>query len=96
VNTTKCDECGNDYRVGDWPWCGGGGEHRPGRYGFEPFRDYVDEHILEGGTDVGLNGAGEVVRGTRITSREQRRAIMRANKIEFGGRRYGRSKGVMF
>lgn len=96
MNTVTCDDCGKRYGVGDWPHCKGTGDHSPGKYGHNPFPEYVDEHILEGGKDVGPNGAGETVRGTRISSRDQRRQIMKENQIEFGGRRYGRSKGVMF
>lgn len=22
-----CQECGREYRIGEWPWCGGSGQH---------------------------------------------------------------------
>ena len=88
-----CDACGKDYGIGDWPFCKGTGDHRPGIFGYEPFESYIDEHILPPDTpmsrEIGQNLAGEVVRGTRIESREQRRAIMKEHGIVPKGRRYG-------
>jgi hypothetical protein len=84
-----CDTCGRELKIGEWPWCNGTGDHSPGKYGHEPFHEYVDEHILSDGKDVGLNGAGEPVIGTRISSRDQRKAIMKAAGLEYKGRRYG-------
>lgn len=89
----KCDVCGGERRVGDWPFCKGDPkDHVPGKYGFDPFQGYVDEHILEGGRDIGPNLAGEIVQGTRIDSRSERKAIMKREGIEFAGRKYGRSR----
>jgi hypothetical protein len=84
-----CDECNGEYGIGEWPYCRGTGDHTPGIYGFNPFPEYVDEHIKENGQDRGLNGAGEPVVGTRISSRDQRRRIMKEEGLEFHGRRYG-------
>lgn len=99
-NLQTCDECGGTYRIGEWPWCRGTGDHSRGEYGYEPMHEYVDEHLLPPDDprahDIGPNGAGEIVRGVRITSREERRAIMREQGIDWHGRRYGSGHKVEF
>ncbi len=88
-----CDVCGAELVVGAWPFCHGDpANHTVGTiHGlFDPFRPYVDEHILPNGKDIGLNHSGtEMVRGTRIESREHRRAIMKAEGLDWNGRRVG-------
>ena len=88
-----CDACGKDYGIGDWPFCQGTGDHSAGKYGYDPFHEYVDEHILPPDTpmsrEIGLNNAGDPCMGTRISSREQRRAIMKEHGLVPKGRRYG-------
>ncbi len=38
----KCDRCGAELRVGDWPFC----PHGPaGRFGDDPIEGYWDEHL---------------------------------------------------
>lgn len=90
MSSNVCEACGGERRVGDWPFCKGDpSDHAPGKFGHDPFPGYVDEHILEGGNDIGPNGAGEIVRGTRIDTRSQRRKLMKEANLEFKGRRYG-------
>lgn len=93
MDRVVCDECGKDYGISDWPWCKGTGDHTPGKFGMNPFSSYTDEHLLPPDNPlarhVGLNGAGEPVRGTLIESREQRKRIMREHGIVPKGRRYG-------
>ena len=89
----RCDECGSDYGISDWPFCKGTGDHGRGIFGYEPFKSYTDEHLLPPDTPMsqhrGLNLAGDPCIGTYIESREQRRAIMKEHGIVPKGRRYG-------
>ena len=96
----RCDECGSDYGISDWPWCKGTGDHTAGKYGHAPFPFYTDEHLLSAedprAQHVGLNGAGEPCRGVLLESREQRRKIMKEQGVEWKGRKYGGRTPVEF
>lgn len=89
-----CDECGAKLRIGDWPFCKGDPlAHKPGQsgFGFDPFTPYVDPHILPFSDPRAhaeeFNAAlGRVVRGTKIESREQRKALMREQGLDWAGR----------
>ncbi len=35
-----CDDCGNSYKIGEWPYCPHGVPH-----GMMTFRPYWDEHV---------------------------------------------------
>lgn len=86
---SRCDRCGAQVQVGDWPFCKGDPKDHEngGSYGFSPFEPYVDPNILPNGKDVGYNRhLGRMVTGTLIESREQRKRIMRENNIEWAGR----------
>ncbi|MHA2136279.1 MAG: hypothetical protein ACW99J_20660 [Candidatus Thorarchaeota archaeon] len=58
---SKCDKCGNDYTLGEWPWCPHGSAKN---FGEEPLEPYIDEHLTDEHP------------GILITSRGQRRKIM--------------------
>jgi hypothetical protein len=80
-----CERCGTVLHVGQWATCKGNpSDHGfTKHYGFEP---YIDEHILPNGREVGRNLYGELVSGTFIHSRSDRKAIMKANNIVSGGK----------
>lgn len=85
-----CVRCDGLRQPGDWPHCSGNPQdHVPGKFGNDPFKGYVDEHILPDGRDIGPNGAGEIVQGTRIDTRSERKRLMKENGLEYKGRRYG-------
>ena len=85
-----CEKCGAELKIGSWPFCKGAqNDHAPGMFGFDPFQSYVDEHILSDGKDIGPNLAGEIVQGTRIDTRSERRKIMKEEGLEWKGRKYG-------
>lgn len=84
-----CDRCGQVYSIGDWPYCPHG-EART--FGNNPFHEYVDENLVPdhlSGKTVGLSTGGHVVEGVRVTSRDQRRRLMKAGKLEFRSPRRG-------
>lgn len=85
-----CDKCGGEVRVGDWPFCKGDPkEHsKSWKFGFDPFEPYIDPNIDAYGQDVGYNRhLGRMLRGTLVTSREHRRALMKKNNLDWAGRR---------
>ena len=67
----KCDDCGGEVNVGDWPFCKGDpSKHVPARnFGEEPLEPYWDEHISQD--------------GAYITTRAERRRIMYASDVEY-------------
>lgn len=83
VEVQVCDNCGTVRFVGDWMYCPHGKAH----FGEEPLEPYVDEHIREGGTDVGVDAAGNHYLGTLITTRGQRAQIMREQGLEYRKKR---------
>lgn len=91
-----CDECHSKVFVGDWPFCkGSASDHKPGgKFGHTPFAEYLDPHILPysdpRARETGyVPGLGREVMGTRITSREQRRKLMKENNLDFAPRPMG-------
>jgi len=105
VYNLHCDICGAKLVVGGGPgeWCKGNPEyHKPMKmHGlYDPFTPYVDPHLLPYSdpraheTEFNKN-LGRHVRGVRITSREQRRKLMKENGIDFAPRPYG-SGGTEF
>lgn len=82
----RCDECGRELKIGEWPWCPHG-EARDGglfAYSFEP---YFDEHVAHGSDFIVQDG--EKVQGTWITGPGHRAQVMRDNHTEFRGRKRG-------
>ena len=67
----KCDSCGAELRIGEWPFCGGDpAKHEPAiGFGDKPIEPYMDEHL----------GPEPV----EITSRGQRRAIMSRAHLDY-------------
>lgn len=64
----KCDKCGEDYGIGDWPWC----PHGDGRdFGEEPLEPYVDWNLTDD------------PEGIEIRTRGERRKIMDRNHFEY-------------
>lgn len=78
-----CERCGQIYSIGDWPYCPHG-EMRT--FGNNPFKEYVDENLAPDHLNPktqGLSLGGKHVVGVRVTSRDQRKMLMRAGKLEF-------------
>jgi hypothetical protein len=73
---TVCELCGGAVAVGDWPFCGGDpARHVPARnFGDEPLESYIDENID--------------AEPQEITSRGQRRALMKQNHLEYRKKRF--------
>jgi len=77
---TKCDKCGKEFSIGDWPFCPH--EFVGGNFGEEPLCPYVDEHITT------LQHEDAQPCGVEITTRGQRRKMMSENNFEYRPRKY--------
>jgi hypothetical protein len=44
--TVVCEECGKEYTIGQWPYCGGSGDHGVPR-GLQTFKPYIDYNMLD-------------------------------------------------
>jgi hypothetical protein len=78
----KCDTCGNEFGVGDWPWCPH--EFIGGDFGEEPLEPYMDEHI----TKKSAPGESPEPYGPVITTRGERRKLMREQNLEYRPKQY--------
>ncbi len=72
----KCDRCGATLEVGSWPFCDASKHAQVESFGFDAFEPYYDKHILSRKSPDDP--------GTFIASRSDRRAIMKANGLDFG------------
>lgn len=83
-----CENCGQEIRIGMWPWC----PHGTGIGGFDPWKPYYDDHVapppLPGEKD-GFNPlrAPNYVpgKGWEIRHREDRTRLMRINHMKERG-----------
>ena len=90
VNTDVCDICGGEIHLGDWPFCGGDpSKHvRAESFGDDPMEPYVDIQLLDR-KDPRCDSEGPFgTRGVRITSRGQRRQLMRELGLQYGSQRF--------
>jgi hypothetical protein len=65
----KCEECGGDVSIGDWPFCRGVRENHAPTSFIDDSLDYVDEMIAE--------------EPVHFTSRLQRRKFMDKQGLDF-------------
>ena len=93
-----CDACGGELKVGDWPFCrGDSSKHVPAPgFGDEPL-DYIDVQLLDR-NDPRCDAVNELgIRGVHITSRGQRREIMRELGLQYGSQKFeDRGKKLYF
>lgn len=73
----KCDKCGHEFRIGDYPFCPHDNVHGCLHMGEEPMESYVDYNLTE------------EPEGVEITTRGQRRRIMEENHFEYRKKREG-------
>jgi hypothetical protein len=82
----KCDKCGSEYSIGDWPFCTGDPDgHKPAvHFGYDPLDSYVDPDLLPH-NDPRCTSRNEFGRkGVLIESRSQRKQLMREQGLQFG------------
>ncbi len=84
---TICEKCGSETQVGDWPWCKGDpNDHTAGKFGLDPLHDYIDVGLPGENKQWGIDNAGNPAYGVRISSRDERNAIMREHGLVSGGK----------
>lgn len=89
MELVKCEKCGGEYGIGDFPFCKGDPKGHGQMGGFDdPFEPYVDTQLLEA-KDPRCDGINERgARGITINSRSERRALMRQLGLQFGSQRF--------
>lgn len=90
----KCDRCGGTFYEGDFPWCRGSvADHGPMRGFDDPFEPHVDVQLLPK-NDPRCTATNELgIRGVPITSRSERRAIMKEQGLQFGTQKFDEKRG---
>lgn len=87
----KCDKCGGEYGIGDFPFCKGNQGDHGEMMGFdEAFEPYVDTQLLQPKDPRcdGINERGQ--RGITIHSRSERRALMKELGLQFGSQKFNK------
>ena len=79
----KCDSCGKDVAIGEWPWCPHGKPHGQ----LSDFRERWDECIAPPPNEdfkpnVPLPDY-DPKRGWRISTKAEERRMMRLNRVDF-------------
>jgi len=80
MSTVRCDSCGGEYGLGEWPWCPHGTAGT--NWADAPIEPYFDEHIS--------------TEGEWITSRGQRRALMAKNGLDYKHKKQPRPGSTIF
>ena len=93
-NGVKCEKCGGTFYEGDFPFCRGDKAAHGKMYGFdESFEPYVDIQLLPKKdprcTSVNEHG----LRGVPISSRSERRALMKELGLQYGTQKYDEKRG---
>jgi hypothetical protein len=89
-----CEKCGSVYGKGGFPFCKGYPESHGKMHGFdEAFEPYVDVQLLDRKDPrcTAVNEQG--VRGVPISSRSERRQIMKEQGLQFGTQKFDERRG---
>lgn len=89
-----CEKCCGTVKLGDFPFCKGRQSDHGPMDGFDdPFEPYVDVQLLDK-KDPRCTSVNELgVRGVPITSRSQRRQIMKEQGLQFGTQKFDEKRG---
>lgn len=89
MERVKCEKCGGEYGIGDFPFCKGRPEDHGPMTGFDdPFEPYVDVQLLDR-KDPRCNGVNERgVKGVTINSRSERREWMKRLGLQYGTQKF--------
>jgi hypothetical protein len=89
-----CDKCGGTYYEGEFPFCKGSPADHGKMHGFdEAFEPYVDIQLLSKKDPrcTSVNEFGQ--RGVPINSRSERRALMKAEGLQYGSQKFDTKRG---
>jgi hypothetical protein len=98
VEKVKCEKCGGEYGIGDFPFCKGDPSQHGAMSGYDdPFEPYVDVQLLDR-KDPRCNGINERgVKGITINSRSERRSLMKQLGLQYGSQKFeDRGKRLFF
>jgi hypothetical protein len=89
MEKVKCEKCGGEYGIGDFPFCKGNQSDHGAMSGFDDaFEPYVDVQLLDR-KDPRCDGVNERgVRGVTINSRSERRAWMKRLDLQYGNQKF--------
>ena len=89
MEDNKCERCGYEIQIGDFPFCKGRKEDHGPMHGFDDaFEPYVDTQILSR-DDPRVNDRNELgIPGIRIGSRSERRNLMKEQGLQYGTQKF--------
>jgi hypothetical protein len=90
----RCEKCGGEYGIGDFPFCKGSPSDHGPMTGFDDaFEPYVDVQLLDR-NDPRCTSVNELgIRGVPIASRSERRQLMREQGLQFGTQKFDEKRG---
>lgn len=89
MELVKCEKCGGEYGIGDFPFCRGNVQDHGQMQGFDDaFEPYVDTQILDRSDPrcTSVNHLG--MRGVMINSRSERRQLMKSLDLQYGSQKF--------
>lgn len=89
METVKCEKCGGEYGIGDFPFCRGNVQDHGQMQGFDDaFEPYVDTQILDK-SDPRCSSVNHLgMRGVAINSRSERRQLMKEKGLQYGSQKF--------
>lgn len=94
----RCEKCGGEYGIGDFPFCRGRREDHGEMHGFDDaFEPYIDTQLLDRKDPRCTSVDARGVRGVSIDSRSTRRKLMKEQNLQFGSQKFeDRGKKLYF
>jgi hypothetical protein len=98
MELVKCEKCGAEYGVGQFPFCKGNQSDHGVMQGFDDaFEPYVDSQILERNDPRCTSKNHLGMPGVMINSRSERRALMKEKGLQYGSQKFeDRGKRLYF
>ncbi len=98
METVKCDKCGGEYGIGQFPFCRGNVQDHGQMQGFDDaFEPYVDTQLLDRKDPRCDSVDSRGVRGVMINSRSERRQLMKSLGLQYGSQKFDeRGKKLYF
>lgn len=96
--TIHCEKCGSNYTAGQFPFCKGIAANHGQMHGFDDaFEPYVDTQLLDRKDPRCDSVDSRGVRGVFISSRSERRELMKSLGLQFGSQKFeDRGKKLYF
>lgn len=89
MEKVKCEKCGSEYGVGQFPFCKGRPEDHGTMSGFDDaFEPYVDVQLLDRKDPRCDSVNPQGIRGVMINSRSERRQLMKELGLQYGSQKF--------